>query len=80
MRQGDILNENWSDADIIFTNSPLFPDSLIDGIADLSAKLKKGARIISLKELPKRDHLHPFASMKVKMSWGNQVTFFYKVV
>ena len=80
MRQGDILNENWSDADIIFTNSPLFPDSLIDGIADLSAKLKKGARIISLKELPKRDHLHPFTSMKVKMSWGNQVTFFYKVV
>ena len=80
MKEGDILKSDWSDADIIFTNSPLFPDTLIDGIADLSAKLKKGTRIISLKELPKRDYLEGYASMKVKMSWGNQITFFYRVV
>ena len=43
----DILEEDWSDADIIFTNSLLFSDEVMESIADLNVKLKKGTRIIS---------------------------------
>ena len=52
-------------------NSPLYSDELLEEIATLCRHLKKGARLISLKELPERDFLCEFARVKTKMSWGN---------
>ena len=79
-QQGDILKTDWSDADLIFTNSPMFPDELVGGISKLCEKLKKGTRIISLKQLPAQDYLKEYAVIKIKMSWGLQVTYFYLIV
>jgi hypothetical protein len=50
--QGDILKKDWSDGDIIFAASVCFTPELIEGIADLSSKLKVGSRLIMLKALP----------------------------
>ena len=54
---GDILECDWTDADIIFFNSVCYPDSLIEGFLDRAIKLKAGTRIISLKPLPERPHI-----------------------
>ena len=45
--QGDIRTAEWSDADIMFTNSALFPDELLEQMAEKLVKLKKGSRVIS---------------------------------
>jgi predicted RNA methylase len=50
--KGDMLEVDWSDADIIYASSICFPDELVEGIAKCCSKLKKGTRIIALKEFP----------------------------
>ena len=45
--QGDIRTAEWSDADIMFTNSALFPDELLEQMTEKLVKLKKGSRVIS---------------------------------
>ena len=57
MLHGDILKTDWFDADIVFTNSVVFPDELVSDIADLCVSLKKGTRIISPKKFPQKDYL-----------------------
>lgn len=64
------MTHDWFDADIIYLSAVCFSDELVAKVADLCANLKKGSRIISLKEIPGRDHLKNFANVKVKMSWG----------
>jgi len=67
---GDMLEVDWFDADIIYFSSVCYPDYLIDGVMDRLVNLKAGARIISLKPLPGREYIKMFATMKVRMTWG----------
>ena len=50
--QGDMLKHDWNDADIIYLSAVLFSDALVASITELFNHLKKGTRVISLKELP----------------------------
>ena len=68
--QGDMLEVDWSNADIVYASSICFPDSLVEGIADKCTKLNKGSRIISLKNFPVRDYLRLDYILKLKMTWG----------
>lgn len=65
-----MLQVDWSDADVIFTSSICFPDTLIDGIFNKAKQLKKGARIITLKNLPSSEEFEVKYDLRVKMSWG----------
>ena len=47
--QGDILEYDWYEADILFIAAVCYPQSLLEGIADRCINLKKGARVLSLK-------------------------------
>lgn len=76
--QGDMLQVDWYEADIIFFSSVCFPDFLIDGTLDLFEKLKSGTRIISLKTLPTRLYLEKYASLKVRMTWGLHIVVYYR--
>lgn len=67
---GDMLEVDWSDADIIFTSSICFPDDLIEGILQKARSLKVGTRIITLKSLPPNDEFTQLHSLRVKMTWG----------
>ncbi len=49
--QGDIRDVDWYDADIVYFANLLFSDILIATISELVGKLKKGARVISLRML-----------------------------
>lgn len=67
----DLLKVDWSGADVVYTSSICFPDELIEGIADQAVKLKKGARLITLKSLPSgRNYLELMHSLQLKMTWG----------
>ena len=57
-----------------------FSDALVAGVADLLCLVKKGTRVISLKEIPQRPFLEMYATIKVKMTWGIQLVFYYKVI
>ena len=57
-----------------------FSDALVASVADLLTQVKKGTRIISLKTVPDRDYLELYATIKVKMTWGIQLVYYYRVV
>ena len=78
--QGDMLVHDWTEADIIYLSAVCFSDALVAGVADLCDRLKKGTRIVSLKEIPSRPFLELYAAIKVKMTWGVQLVFYYKTV
>ena len=56
--EGDILKVDWwTNGDIIYGATLLFPDELLSAIADKAELMKPGSRFISLKELPERPKL-----------------------
>jgi len=65
-----MLVHDWSDADIIYLSAVCFSDELVAGVADLLTRVKKGTRVVSLKEIPDRPFLELYAAIKVKMTWG----------
>lgn len=78
--QGDMLTHDWSDADVIYLSAVCFSQELMVGVTNLLHKLKKGSRLISLKEMPENDICVHYANIKVKMSWGTQPVYFYKLI
>ena len=77
---GNILEYDWYEADILYIAAVCFPIPFLDAIADSLANLKKGARILSLKELPIKPHLNEYANINTKMSWGCSKAHFYRIV
>ena len=75
-----MLQFDWYEADIIYLSAVCFSEQLVNGVTDLFERTKKGTRIISLKEIPERPFLELFATIKVKMTWGIQLVFYYRVI
>ena len=78
--QGDILQEDWSDGDVIFASAVCYSVEVLEGIADRCRLLKKGTRLIVLNYLPDRPYIELQACCKVSYSWGLQQTNFYLIV
>ena len=56
VRLGDIITDDWSDADFIIANSTCFSEGLMQAMAKSSAKCKKGSWFVTLtKRLPTAD-------------------------
>lgn len=77
---GDMLETDWSDADLIFTSSICFPMELIQGMLQLAKKLKKGTKFITLRSFPPNDVFEVRHSLKVKMTWGKTVLYILEKV
>jgi hypothetical protein len=77
-----MLEVDWSDADIVYASSICFPDELVEGIAKCCAKLKKGTRIITLKDFPTDGYpyLKLEYNLKLKMTWGRCQVMIYTIV
>jgi hypothetical protein len=76
-----MLEVDWSDADIVYASSICFPDELVDGIAKKCEKLKKGSRIITLKEFPTcYPYLKLEYNLKLKMTWGRCQVMLYSII
>ena len=70
VKHGNMLEIDWSDADILFSSSICFPNELIEGILEKCHLLKKGARFITLKSFPQNNIFEVKYSIRVKMTWG----------
>ena len=81
--QGDILEIDWHDADMIFCNSTCFGASLMQSIYEKTLKCKKGTWFVTMsKRLPHAEKIHQDApsnpdlhwefilAIKLQMSWG----------
>lgn len=68
--QGDMLEVDWSNADLIFTSSICFPQELIEGILEKAKRLKRGTKVITLRSFPPNDVFTQKCALKVKMTWG----------
>ena len=77
---GNILEYDWHEADILYIAAVCFPISLLEALAESCRNLKKGSRVLSLKELPSKPHLTEYANIFTKMSWGCSKAHFYRVV
>ena len=62
--EGNILEEDWSDADIIMAASVCFSNDLLEAVADKCRELKKGTRILYMNFMPDRDYIREVASWK----------------
>ena len=57
-----MLVDDWSDGDIIFSNSVCYDDEFLQQIADKCAGLKKGTRILFTNYIPERPYIQEVAS------------------
>lgn len=70
VHHGDMLQVDWSDADLIYTSSICFPQQLIDGMYEKAKLLKRGAKIITLKNFAPNEEFEIKYNLRVKMTWG----------
>ena len=77
---GDIIAEDWSDADIIFAASVCFSNELMELFADRCVQLKKGTRILFMNYLPERPYIEEVASMRGNFTWGLHLLRYYVIV
>jgi precorrin-6B methylase 2 len=75
--EGDISEVEWTDADIVYTASVCFSQSLLDYIAHTADQLKQGSRVVSLKALNMSSKFNEQAAVSVKMTWGYSEAFVY---
>ncbi|OMJ75708.1 hypothetical protein SteCoe_25082 [Stentor coeruleus] len=74
---GDIKTHDWSEADIVYMSSLCFLDDLIEAIFAKSQGMKKGSRVLTLKELPIDSNWALSQYFRVLMSWGHSDCFLY---
>ena len=67
----DILEQNFSEADIVYIASTCFDTDFMEKLAAQAVHLKEGARIVTLTKQLYAPYLHLKARKSFKMSWGD---------
>ena len=78
---GDITKEDFSDGDIIFSNSTCFSSELFDALVERYQTLKIGTYVICLTKSISSDKFSLiYESTEPSFSWGNPTTRVYKKI
>lgn len=78
---GDFLNQDLSNADVIFMNSTCFQDDLMDALDNkLHTNLKPGAQVISLSKSLKSPSFEMWKRRMAEFSWGEATVFFHRKI
>ena len=76
--QGDLLQVDFKDADIVFAANVTWDENLMNGMVAKLQEIKSGSRFISLKKLPEiPSFLEISQTVMTKMSWGSHRVFYY---
>eukprot|EP00743_Colponemidia_sp_Colp-15_P010522 GILK01011596.1.p1 GENE.GILK01011596.1~~GILK01011596.1.p1 ORF type:complete len:567 (-),score=61.01 GILK01011596.1:368-2068(-) len=79
IHQADILQEDWSGADILYISSICFSDELLQAIATKTERLKSGSCVVTLKDLRAlTGSLRLIENFRVKMSWGKSSCYVFE--
>jgi len=76
LRHGDLRHSDWSEADVVYVASLLFPDDLMAELVTMMTRLRPGSRILSLKEMDSPD-LVLCAQSWYRMSWDQAKVYMY---
>jgi precorrin-6B methylase 2 len=68
----NIVNADISDATVVFMCSTCFSDKLMHDITEKLAKLRKGLRVITLKELPAHPKFKLKEILTLPMTWSQE--------
>ncbi|MBS1986491.1 methyltransferase domain-containing protein [Candidatus Dependentiae bacterium] len=70
--QGDIVETPYTDATVVYLCSTCFSDDLMTKLAEKFSRLKKGARIVTLKQIPhpNKYRLQLIHECRQAMSWS----------
>ena len=72
---GSFFSLDWSDADIVFTDSVMFSQETMAELSRRGAALKQGARIISKKPFEGDDYA-PMGQLVLNVSWSKSTLAF----
>ena len=67
---GDLRNVDWSDADIIYCSNICFGNELNEGLFKKCCELKKGAKMVVLKNFADDYTFKLLYNSRITMSWG----------
>lgn len=78
LKQGNFLEVDISDADIVFMNSTCFQDDLMELLEVKLETLKPHAHIISLSKALKSPAFHQYKHKMYEFSWGQATAFYHR--
>lgn len=78
LTRGDILQTDFSDADIIFMNSTCFQDDLMDALEPKLETIHANAHFISLSKPFKSPWFHQYKHKLYDFSWGQATAFYHR--
>lgn len=77
IKEGDILEIDWSDADLVYISSICFPENVLQRIFERATSLKVGSTLITLKLIPGFEKYFELKTEKwFKMTWGSILVYF----
>ncbi len=77
---GNFLQEDFSDATVIFTCSTCFPDECMASLTEKFAQLQDGTRILTLRHLNEHKDVHPIRTIYLPMTWSqNTPVYIYQI-
>ena len=77
VKEGDILDTDWSDADLVYISSICFPEHVLIQVFEKATKLKIGSTVITLKLVPGFESFFELSAEKwYKMTWGSILVYF----
>lgn len=76
--QNDIVQADFSDADIIYMNATAFTPDLWESVVPKLETLKRGARVILLTKRLNKDKFELIQETSLPMSWGMNAVGVYK--
>lgn len=71
-RNQNIANADFSDATVVFMCSTCFSDQFMQDLTEKLAKLRKGLRVITLKELPQHPKFKHVETYTLPMTWSKE--------
>jgi len=74
----DLNVKDWTDGDIVFANSTCYDDSIMDSIANLGRKMKRGAFIVTISRRLPSVEFQVIENELHKMSWGDATIFIHQ--
>jgi len=75
---GDILQVDWSDADVCFANSTCFDDKLMEGLAERANLCKPGTFFITFTRRLPSEKWEVLEYERHLMSWGDATVYIHQ--
>jgi len=76
--QGSILEQDWSDGDLVFANSTCFDDDLMEQMSKQAERLSPGAFFVTFTKGLTSDEFELMERKRYKMSWGPATVFIHR--